>query len=339
MSWIESHQEIRNHPKTKRFAREIQVSVPTAIGYLHCLWWWATDYAPDGDLTDFADWEIADAAYYEADDPETFRKALIHAGFIDQTDDGRMQLHDWHDYGGKNLKRQRMANERNKRYRERQQSAEIIPEDTLNSENEPDVLQEEFTDTVPNEYETVTSASQIDSECVTGASRDANECVTSASQDGNERVTRASRDRHRTHTQDRTGHDKTGHEITPHSPPQGGGGGSGNAGKSPPKQERQFEEFWSAYPKKQGKGAAQRVWNRIRPDNALFAVIMDSVKAHAEHNPQWLKDGGQYIPNPSTWLNQERWQDEMPREIAGDCPVSFNIEEHTQQSHRRPRIV
>jgi len=24
---------------------------------------------------------------------------------------------------------------------------------------------------------------------------------------------------------------------------------------------------------------------------------------------QWLKDDGQFIPHPTTWLNQERWND------------------------------
>ena len=28
----------------------------------------------------------------------------------------------------------------------------------------------------------------------------------------------------------------------------------------------------------------------------------------------WNKDNGQYIPNPTTWLNQKRWEDEI--EIA-----------------------
>jgi hypothetical protein len=28
---------------------------------------------------------------------------------------------------------------------------------------------------------------------------------------------------------------------------------------------------------------------------------------------QWTKDGGQYIPNPATWLNQKRWEDEKPK--------------------------
>ncbi len=31
---------------------------------------------------------------------------------------------------------------------------------------------------------------------------------------------------------------------------------------------------------------------------------------------QWSKDGGQYIPNPATWLNQGRWTDELPERSA-----------------------
>ena len=33
---------------------------------------------------------------------------------------------------------------------------------------------------------------------------------------------------------------------------------------------------------------------------------------------QWQEDGGKYIPNPATWLNQGRWEDEVPVEEAGD---------------------
>lgn len=33
----------------------------------------------------------------------------------------------------------------------------------------------------------------------------------------------------------------------------------------------------------------------------------------------WLKDNGQYIPYPSTWLNQRRWEDE---DIQESKPMS-----------------
>ena len=99
MAWIESHQELRRHPKTRRVMRTLGVPVAQAIGHLHCLWWWAMDYAQDGDLSRYVNGDIADAAEWTGD-PEQFVMALVEAGFIDQSDDG-MRLHDWDDYAGR----------------------------------------------------------------------------------------------------------------------------------------------------------------------------------------------------------------------------------------------
>lgn len=66
-----------------------------------------------------------------------------------------------------------------------------------------------------------------------------------------------------------------------------------------------FAEFWIAYPKKVGKGAAEAAWKKHRPDlqTCLAAVAV------ASRSPDWTKDAGQFIPNPATWLNQRRWED------------------------------
>ncbi len=113
MAWIESHQELRNHPKTKRLARKLDIQPAAAVGHLHFLWWWSADYAPDGDLTEFDDWEIADAAGYEGDNPAEFKDALIFAGFLDNTNQGTLLLHDWMDYTGKKLQQLKEHSERN----------------------------------------------------------------------------------------------------------------------------------------------------------------------------------------------------------------------------------
>ena len=39
-------------------------------------------------------------------------------------------------------------------------------------------------------------------------------------------------------------------------------------------------------------------------------VLIDAIEKHKQ-SAQWQKDGGQYIPHPATWLNQQRWEDEM----------------------------
>jgi len=73
--------------------------------------------------------------------------------------------------------------------------------------------------------------------------------------------------------------------------------------------EERFNEFWAAYPKKVGKKAAFKSWKRENPDANLHSKIMKKV-AVAKETWQWQEEGGRFIPNPATWLNQGRWDDE-----------------------------
>ncbi|MDU4696414.1 MAG: hypothetical protein E6Y08_11400 [Paenibacillus sp.] len=117
MAWIESHQGTDRHPKTRKFCRRLGLSVPAAVGHLHMFWWWAMDFADDGDISKFEPEDIADAMEYDGDS-EALLTAMIDAGFIDQTETGRV-IHDWYDYAGKLIERrkndaQRKANSRRK---------------------------------------------------------------------------------------------------------------------------------------------------------------------------------------------------------------------------------
>lgn len=76
-----------------------------------------------------------------------------------------------------------------------------------------------------------------------------------------------------------------------------------------------FAEFWSAYPKKVGKDAAWKAWQKHQPDGLLAAVILRALEWQSKQD-NWLKDNQQYVPNPATWLNQGRWQDEPPTASA-----------------------
>ena len=70
-----------------------------------------------------------------------------------------------------------------------------------------------------------------------------------------------------------------------------------------------FEQFWNAYPNKKTKKKAYDSWKKIDPSDKLFKEIMVGLE-RAKGSKQWQKDDGQYIPHPTTWLNQERWNDE-----------------------------
>lgn len=67
-----------------------------------------------------------------------------------------------------------------------------------------------------------------------------------------------------------------------------------------------FLEFWNAYPKKVGKGAAEKSWQKEKPN---IDLVLNSIAWQIESD-QWQKNDGQFIPNPSTYINQKRWQDE-----------------------------
>jgi len=89
--------------------------------------------------------------------------------------------------------------------------------------------------------------------------------------------------------------------------------------------DERFETFWSAYPRKTGKEAARKAWKKAKVNNELFNRIMKSIEI-AKQCDQWNKDGGQYIPNPATWINQGRWDDEYRMTESGDDVLTAIIE-------------
>jgi hypothetical protein len=69
-----------------------------------------------------------------------------------------------------------------------------------------------------------------------------------------------------------------------------------------------FENFWSQYPKKVGKLTAKRSWEKLSQENQQKAL-----EAIVEHRKYWTAKGTEweFIPHASTWLNQERFEDEL----------------------------
>ena len=73
-----------------------------------------------------------------------------------------------------------------------------------------------------------------------------------------------------------------------------------------------FDDFWYKYPKKVGKEAARKAWNKANPD---IIKVIDAINWQRE-TKQWQAEDGKYIPNPATYLNQGRWMDEAPEQAA-----------------------
>jgi hypothetical protein len=80
-----------------------------------------------------------------------------------------------------------------------------------------------------------------------------------------------------------------------------------------------FDAFWTSYPLKKSKGQAEKVWKSIKPDEQLQEQILSAVE-RAKTSAGWLKDAGEFIPYPATWLTAKGWLDEI-KHGTGTRPV------------------
>ena len=71
----------------------------------------------------------------------------------------------------------------------------------------------------------------------------------------------------------------------------------------------EFEKFWKTYPRKVGKGAAQKAWAKATKaasaDTILTSLTEQLSSMHMQKRPD-----GDFRPHPATWLNERRWEDD-----------------------------
>ncbi len=88
--------------------------------------------------------------------------------------------------------------------------------------------------------------------------------------------------------------------------------------------DERFEKFWEVYPKKVGKKYARKCFVKLKPDKTLFEHILNTVQ-RAKKSERWIEQNGRFIPNPSTWINQGRWDDEIV-DIATDSKLDRQMQ-------------
>ena len=87
-----------------------------------------------------------------------------------------------------------------------------------------------------------------------------------------------------------------------------------------------FDEFWSLYPRKIAKATARKAWAKLSAEQQLMAA-----KAIDTHCQYWnaKETELEFIPHCSTWLNQERWEDELviePKKVKESKEWMFSNE-------------
>ena len=92
--------------------------------------------------------------------------------------------------------------------------------------------------------------------------------------------------------------------------------------------DKMFLEFWDAYPRKVDKTGSERAFKRIPKLKEVFPDIMNALQIQ-KNSEQWNKNNGQFIPHPTTYIHQQRWEtvtehDELQTKI--DEIVKANID-------------
>jgi hypothetical protein len=70
-----------------------------------------------------------------------------------------------------------------------------------------------------------------------------------------------------------------------------------------------FERFYEAYPRKVGRKAAEKAFAKVEADEALVDRMVSAIQRQGL-KAKCAKGDAQYVPHPSTWLSEGRWDDE-----------------------------
>lgn len=96
---------------------------------------------------------------------------------------------------------------------------------------------------------------------------------------------------------------------SPSEAPSKPGAGTGAGKRTGAGASAGFDLFWAQYPKKVAKKDAIEAFNKIKPDEEVLAKMLKRLERD-KASKQWIKDEGQFIPNPATWLNRRDWEGE-----------------------------
>lgn len=77
-----------------------------------------------------------------------------------------------------------------------------------------------------------------------------------------------------------------------------------------------FDTFWDQYPRKIAKGNAAKAFDKALTKTDATTIL----NGLANYLPAWAQTEEKFIPHAATWLNGERWADQVAAPKAVDVP-------------------
>ncbi|MDY0096218.1 MAG: hypothetical protein RBT80_26280 [Candidatus Vecturithrix sp.] len=85
-----------------------------------------------------------------------------------------------------------------------------------------------------------------------------------------------------------------------------------------------FEMWWKLYPKKVGKDAAYKAWQKVAKRKTVTVTeLTNAIQQQVDACHFKGSNGDDFIPQPSTWLNQGRWMDELKQPCKTVTPKQY----------------
>ena len=275
------------HPKIMKLERRLgEVAVLAHIRLLR----FASMNKPDGILNEMDAEEIADAAKYKGD-AETFLSTLVSVRLLDQDEAGGLTLHDWATWNpwaaGHAARSDKAKAAATARWRPSSSDTATSMEDTATSiieqcSEHSQAMPLSISESFPSPEEKEFLLESAEPI----ASEEEQEAVQEAVQ-----------------------------EAQTVKPPE----------KSPAAAPRsalllRFDCWYKAYPRKRSPGEAEKVWLRIKPDSAMLQEMLAALEWQ-KTSRDWLREGGQFVPYPASYLNNKGWLDEPEAGSPGQIPA------------------
>lgn len=91
--------------------------------------------------------------------------------------------------------------------------------------------------------------------------------------------------------------------------------------KPPSGTSERFDEFWNLYPVKASKKTCLEKWRKLRLDT-IADNIFEKLQEQLDKDDGWKRG---YIPNPLTYINQQKWDDDIkfPQKNSGNSLSNF----------------
>ncbi len=75
-----------------------------------------------------------------------------------------------------------------------------------------------------------------------------------------------------------------------------------------------WDQFWKCYPRHDAKQDALKAWTKLHPSPELVTEMLAALTWQVTRY-EWIKDDGQFVPLPATWIRGRRWEDEPPKSL------------------------